>query len=67
VLVLPDILNLTGGPIPKFSKSFADVGKAYIEAIALYAKEVKHGLYPDDAHCYHMKAGECERLEKLIS
>jgi len=66
VLVLPDILNLKAGPVPKFSKSFADIGKACIEAIALYAKEVKQGLYPDDAHCYHMKTGEYEKLEKLI-
>ncbi len=67
VLVLPDILNLNAGPVPKFSKSFAEIGKAYIEAIALYVKEVKQGLYPDDAHCYHMRAGEYEKLEKLIS
>jgi 3-methyl-2-oxobutanoate hydroxymethyltransferase len=67
VLVLPDILNLTAGPIPKFSKSFADVGRAYTEAVASYDREVKQGFYPDDIHCYHMKAGEYEKLEKLIS
>jgi 3-methyl-2-oxobutanoate hydroxymethyltransferase len=67
VLVLPDILNLKTGPLPKFSKSFADIGKAYIDAIALYAKEVKQGLYPDDAHCYHMKTDEYQKLEKLLS
>ena len=67
VLVLPDILNLTQGPMPKFSKSYADIGKVCIEAISLYAKEVKQGLYPDDAHSYHMKAGEFEKLERLIS
>lgn len=67
VLVLPDILNLTAGPVPKFSKSFADIGKSYVEAITLYANEVRQGLYPDDAHCYHMKTGEYEKLEKLIS
>jgi len=67
VLVLPDILNLTQGPVPKFSKSFADIGRASIDAIALYDKQVKQGLYPDDAHSYHMKAGEYEKLERLIS
>lgn len=66
VLVLPDILKLRDGPVPKFSKSFADIGKACTEAVALYMKEVRQGLYPDDAHCYHMKAGEYEKLEKLM-
>ena len=67
VLVLPDILNLTQGPVPKFSKSFADIGRASIDAVALYDMQVKQGLYPDDAHSYHMKAGEYEKLERLIS
>ncbi|MGA2914960.1 MAG: 3-methyl-2-oxobutanoate hydroxymethyltransferase [Sedimentisphaerales bacterium] len=65
VLVLPDILNLDDGHKPKFSKSFADIGKAYIEAITLYAEQVRQGSFPDDAHCYHIKAGEYEKLEKL--
>ncbi len=67
VLVLPDILNLKEGPVPKFSKSFADIGRACVEAVALYDSQVKQGFYPDDAHCYHMKTGEYEKLEKLIS
>jgi 3-methyl-2-oxobutanoate hydroxymethyltransferase len=67
VLVLPDILNLSDGHKPKFSKSFADIGKACIDAVALYDRQVKQGLYPDDAHSYHMKTGEYEKLERLIS
>lgn len=67
VLVLPDILNLSQGPTPKFSKSFADIGKATVEAIGLYAREVKQGLYPDDVHCYHIKTGEYDKLKQLIS
>jgi 3-methyl-2-oxobutanoate hydroxymethyltransferase len=66
VLVLPDILNLSSGHRPKFSKCFADVGKAIVEAIALYAAEVRGGFFPDDAHCYHIKSGEYERLKELI-
>jgi 3-methyl-2-oxobutanoate hydroxymethyltransferase len=67
VLVLPDILNLSDGHKPKFSKSFADIGRATIDAVALYDRQVKQGLYPDDAHSYHMKAGEYEKLARLIS
>ncbi|MDD5134031.1 MAG: 3-methyl-2-oxobutanoate hydroxymethyltransferase [Phycisphaerae bacterium] len=66
VLVLPDILKLTDCPVPKFSKNFADIGKASIDAIAEYDRQIKQGAFPDDAHCYHMKAGEFEKLLKLI-
>lgn len=65
VLVLPDILNLEQGHKPKFSKSFADIGKASIEAISLYVNLVKQGSFPDDEHSYHMKPGEYEKLKDL--
>jgi len=65
VLVLPDILNLKDGPVPKFSKKFADIGKAVIDGIVLYDSQVKQGIFPDDAHCYHMKTGEYDKLQKL--
>jgi 3-methyl-2-oxobutanoate hydroxymethyltransferase len=67
VLVLPDILRLTDYAVPKFSKNFADIGRASIDALAEYARQIKQGVFPDDAHCYHMKAGEFEKLRKLIS
>ncbi len=66
VLVLPDILNLTDGPVPKFSKSFADIGKASIDAIASYDRQIKQGTFPDDSHSYHMKSGECEKLRQMV-
>jgi len=67
VLILPDILNLKDGPVPKFSKSFADIGKASIDAIASYDRQIKQGTFPDDSHSYHMKSGEYEKLKRLIS
>jgi 3-methyl-2-oxobutanoate hydroxymethyltransferase len=66
VLVLPDILNLKNGPMPKFSKSFADIGKASIDAIASYDRQIKQGTFPDDSHSYHMKSGEYEKLKQLV-
>lgn len=66
VLVLPDILNLTDGPVPKFSKSFADIGKASIDAIASYDRQIKQGAFPDDSHSYHMKSGEYEKLRQMV-
>ena len=66
VLVLPDILNLKDGTMPKFSKSFADIGKASVEAIAEYDRQIKQNVFPDDQHSYHMKPGEMEKLLELI-
>ncbi|MHC4738519.1 MAG: hypothetical protein ACYS9Y_06410 [Planctomycetota bacterium] len=37
-----------------------------IEAFAGYAKEIQDGQFPDKEHSYHMKAGELERLKKLL-
>jgi 3-methyl-2-oxobutanoate hydroxymethyltransferase len=66
VLVLPDILNLKEGTIPKFAKHFGDVGKVAFDAIELYNSQIKQGVFPDDEHSYHMKAGEYEKLRQMI-
>jgi 3-methyl-2-oxobutanoate hydroxymethyltransferase len=66
VLILPDILGLTIDQKPKFSKSYADLGKLTIEAVNEYCKEVTQSAFPDSDHCYHMKPGELDRLTQLL-
>ena len=66
ILVAPDILGMTSGVSPKFAKSYDDLGSASVKAFENYAKEVAAGKYPDDAHSYHMKTGEFERLKKSL-
>jgi 3-methyl-2-oxobutanoate hydroxymethyltransferase len=66
VLVLPDILGLREGPIPKFAKRFGNVGSAMIDAISSYSNQIKQGIFPDDEHSYHMKSGEYEKLKTMI-
>lgn len=66
ILIAPDILGQTQGAGPKFAKSYSNLASATIEAFKAYAKEVQTGLYPDKEHSYHMKAGEAERLRKLL-
>jgi 3-methyl-2-oxobutanoate hydroxymethyltransferase len=66
ILIAPDILGLAGGPAPKFSKSYANLSGATVEAIGRYCREVREGRFPDDAHSYHMKAGQLERLNELL-
>jgi 3-methyl-2-oxobutanoate hydroxymethyltransferase len=66
ILIAPDILGLTQGPLPKFAKSYDNLAERTIKAFNSYADEVEKGRFPDDGHSYHMKSGEFERLQKLL-
>jgi 3-methyl-2-oxobutanoate hydroxymethyltransferase len=66
ILIAPDILGLIQGPGPKFSKRFANLADATIDAFNNYSEEIKTGQFPDDQHSYHMKPGELERLQELL-
>ncbi len=67
ILIAPDILGLTEGAKPKFAKGYAQLGAEIIEAFNAYNDEIKTGKFPDDAHSYHMKKGELEQLEKMLT
>lgn len=66
ILIAPDILGLTQGDKPKFAKSYDDLADSTIKAFARYSEDVKSGQFPDKGHSYHMKAGELERLGKML-
>jgi 3-methyl-2-oxobutanoate hydroxymethyltransferase len=52
VLVVNDLVGLTGGPAPKFVKRYADLRAQIAGAAKTFASEVAAGTYPDDAHSY---------------
>jgi 3-methyl-2-oxobutanoate hydroxymethyltransferase len=52
VLVVNDLIGLTGGATPKFVKRYADVRAQIAEAAARFTAEVTSGEYPDDEHSY---------------
>lgn len=52
VLVLHDVLGLSELTL-KFTKHYANLRKAAIEATAAYVREVRAGTWPDDAHSFH--------------
>jgi 3-methyl-2-oxobutanoate hydroxymethyltransferase len=52
VLVLHDILGLTKHEL-KFTKQFADIRTASIDACTAFVQEVRSGQWPDDAHSFH--------------
>ena len=52
VLVVHDLVGLSGGPSPKFVKRYADVRTQIADAAKAFAAEVTSGTYPDDEHSY---------------
>jgi 3-methyl-2-oxobutanoate hydroxymethyltransferase len=52
VLVLHDVLGLSDLRL-KFTKQFADLRSAAIEATEAYVAETRAGEWPDDAHSFH--------------
>lgn len=67
ILIAPDILGLTQALRPKFAKSYDNLAEIITKAVRKYSQEVQNGQFPDDKHSYHMKAGELDRLQELLS
>ncbi len=66
ILIVSDILGLNDGVTPKFSKSYANLSQQYVKAFEDYAEDISSGKFPDDAHCYHIKPGEIDKLKQMI-
>ena len=52
ILVLHDILNITAGKKPKFSKNFMQGNASIQAAVTRYVTEVKRGHFPDKSHSF---------------
>ncbi|MCH8176926.1 MAG: 3-methyl-2-oxobutanoate hydroxymethyltransferase, partial [Proteobacteria bacterium] len=52
ILVLQDILNVTDGKKPKFSKNFMQDQTSIQAAVSRYVAEVKRGQFPDQSHSF---------------
>lgn len=52
VLVCTDMLGLTRGHQPKFTKRFANLGDAAVNAFESFVAEVRTGAFPAAAHTY---------------
>jgi len=51
---------------PKFVKKYTNVAEQMRQAFQEYAQEVREGKFPTQEHCYNMKDGEPEKLEKTL-
>ncbi|NLK42482.1 MAG: 3-methyl-2-oxobutanoate hydroxymethyltransferase, partial [Planctomycetes bacterium] len=67
ILIINDLQGLSEGKLPKFSKAFGQMAEPITAAIVSYAQQVRTGVFPDDAHCYHIRSGELEKLEAIVS
>lgn len=67
VLVIQDLLGMSGSFCPKFVKHFANVGETITNALKDYDEEVKAGAFPLPEHTY--AAADCsdEYLAQLDS
>lgn len=52
ILVLYDVLDITAGRKPKFSKNFMEGQPTPLDAIKAYAQAVKSRTYPAAEHCF---------------
>jgi 3-methyl-2-oxobutanoate hydroxymethyltransferase len=53
VLVLHDMLGITPGKRPKFSKDFLAGRDSVAAAIGAYAEDVRNGVFPAPEHCFN--------------
>jgi 3-methyl-2-oxobutanoate hydroxymethyltransferase len=65
VLVIQDMLQMSGDFKPKFVKQFAQIGTAITEALQSYDQEVKAGTFPAPEHGYAKSDCSDEYLSSL--
>lgn len=56
ILVTEDMLGLNGDRVPRFVKRYADLATEIKAAVQRYADDVRVGAFPEDKHCFGIKA-----------
>lgn len=67
VLIAPDVLGLTQGKYPKFSKCYGNLAKETVEALNKYCQDVTSSHFPNADHSYHLKSGEIDKLKNMLA
>jgi len=57
ILVFHDLAGFSKGYLPRYVKKYADLQAVLSGAVGDYCRDVRAGLFPDDAHSYHLKKG----------
>ncbi|MBU1997985.1 MAG: 3-methyl-2-oxobutanoate hydroxymethyltransferase [Candidatus Omnitrophota bacterium] len=66
VLVIHDLIGLSGIHLPKFVKKFVDARSVILAAIEQYAQEVRKGIFPSREHSYEIKDAEFDKVKKAL-
>lgn len=53
VLVYTDMVGLTGGKVPRFTKQYANLRQTLGDAAKAFADEVAGGTFPQEEHTFH--------------
>jgi 3-methyl-2-oxobutanoate hydroxymethyltransferase len=53
VLVWTDMVGLTGGKVPRFTKQYLNLRQTLGDAAKAYAQEVVGGAFPAEEHTFH--------------
>jgi 3-methyl-2-oxobutanoate hydroxymethyltransferase len=62
ILVLHDMIGLSLGHKPKFTRQYANVAETISHAVTAYAGDVREGRFPADEESYHFSSEMRERL-----
>ena len=52
ILVVYDLVGLTGGYVPRFVRQYADLRSMITEAVTQYRDDVREGRFPGDEHSF---------------
>ncbi len=52
VLVFTDLLGMSGRPVPRFVRKYAELHPLMASAVAAYREDVESGSFPSDEHAY---------------
>ena len=65
VMVVHDMLGVSGAGVPRFVKRYADLQSTVQRAVEAYVADVHARRYPAEDCSYQMEPGEAEKLERL--
>ena len=61
-----DLLGIFEDFTPKFAKKYVNLAEEIRNAFKTFHSDIKELRFPEEKHCYKMKAGEAEKLETMM-
>jgi 3-methyl-2-oxobutanoate hydroxymethyltransferase len=66
LLIVHDALGFFDAFTPKFVKKYMNLNSVILEALDSYKQDVEKCTFPEQEHCYSLKAGELEKIQKKL-